>query len=156
MYQTRTRSKLYWAWAPVLALVLGFAACNQDAVTNEGGQEETSPSGTQEEIMNAGQVDEMPEMEGGMQALMDFMMAEVKYPESMKEEGAEARVIVEFTVKPDGSVANIHALEGEADDAFKEEAVRAVSTMPNWSPGTKDGKAVAVKMVLPITFTMKK
>jgi len=153
MDQSKSHSKLYWAWIPVLSVIIGFAACNQESTKEDPAQTETGA--TQEQTLNAGQVDEMPEMQGGMEALMNFMMEEVKYPESMKEVGTEAKVVVEFTVKADGTVGDIHAIEGDANDAFKEEAVRAVSSMPNWEPGTKEGKPVAVKMVLPINFMMK-
>jgi len=155
MYQSQTRSKLYWAWVPVIALALGFAACNQESAQEEFHQSEAPSGATEEETMNAGQVDEMPEMEGGMNALMDFLKTELKYPESMKEEGPDAKVVVEFTVQTDGSISDVHALKSDADDAFKEEAIRAVKSMQGWTAGTKGGKAVAVKMVLPITFTMK-
>ncbi|WP_410528593.1 energy transducer TonB [Spirosoma sp. KUDC1026] len=54
-------------------------------------------------------------------------------------------------VNADGSVSDLVVLKGlglEAD----QEAVRIVSSMPNWVPGTVNGKPVSVKFVLPISF----
>ena len=45
-------------------------------------------------------------------------------------------------------------LQEECKDRFKVEAVRVVSEMPNWTPGTQDGKPVLVKYHLPILFSL--
>ena len=45
-------------------------------------------------------------------------------------------------------------LQEECEGRFKVEAVRVVSEMPNWTPGTQDGKPVLVKYHLPISFSL--
>lgn len=64
------------------------------------------------------------------------------------------KVFVEFTVDADGSVVNSVVLRSSGHDEFDLEATRAISQMPNWTPGTKDGKAVNIKMQLPIGFKL--
>ncbi|MDX5321573.1 MAG: energy transducer TonB [Bacteroidota bacterium] len=148
MNNQKKKGLAYGLWIPALFILIGWAACNQQVE-----KEETQQEPAAEQIMNPGQVDEMPDMEGGMQALMEFITKEVKYPEAMKEKGESARVMVSFVVKADGSVDQIEALpDDQVDDLFKEEAVRAVNQMPDWKPGMKDGQPVSVKMVLPISF----
>lgn len=131
----------YFLFVPLMLLALGWSACNQKE--------------SAEEVMNMGQVDDVPEMNGGMDALMQFLMNEIKYPEAMRAEGAEAKVMVSFVVAEDGSIGNVEAFKTEGiQQPFIDEAVRAVSAMPAWTPGKKDGKAVKVKMVLPIVFKL--
>ena len=35
-----------------------------------------------------------------------------------------------------------------------EEAIRVIETMPKWTPGKKDGKAVSVQYTIPIMFKL--
>ncbi|MFI5204754.1 MAG: energy transducer TonB, partial [Flavobacteriales bacterium] len=44
-----------------------------------------------------------------------------------------------------------HAFYTDCDN----EAIRVVSLMPNWKPGTKNGKPADVEMTLPIAFKTK-
>jgi hypothetical protein len=37
-----------------------------------------------------------------------------------------------------------------------DENVRVVASMPNWSPGQKDGHAVATRLIIPIKYTVGK
>ena len=48
-------------------------------------------------------VEEMPDFPGGVQALMDYLSKNVRYPAEAHAIGAQGRVIVSFTVKKDGS-----------------------------------------------------
>ena len=47
-------------------------------------------------------VDEMPEFPGGVEALMDYVSRNVKYPESAKENNLQGRVLVKFVIEKDG------------------------------------------------------
>ena len=39
--------------------------------------------------------------------------------------------------------------------ALDKEAVRVISNMPKWKPGTLEGKAVRVKYTMPVTFRLQ-
>ncbi|MBI1222305.1 MAG: TonB family protein [Bacteroidetes bacterium] len=137
----------YFLFVPLVGLVLTWTACNQSQ--REQAQEEAG------EVFNAGQVDQLPEMKGGMEALMNYMQSEIHYPESMKAQGTEARVMVSFVVDTDGSITQVEAMRTEGiNRAFIDEAVRAVSSMPNWQPGMNGRTPVKVQMVLPISFRL--
>lgn len=41
-----------------------------------------------------------------------------------------------------------------AINSLKEEAIRVVSSMPDWSPGEKDGKKVRVSYIVPLNFKL--
>ena len=34
------------------------------------------------------------------------------------------------------------------------DAPQAVASMPNWTPGQKDGQAVATRFIIPVAFTV--
>ena len=63
------------------------------------------------------------------------------------------RVIVTFVVNTDGSIDDAK-IEKSMDPALDKEAIRVVSSMPNWIPGRQKGMPVRVKYTLPITFRL--
>jgi TonB family protein len=98
-------------------------------------------------------VDEMPEFPGGVEALMDYVSRNVKYPESAKENNLQGRVLVKFVIEKDGSVSNVEVGRGWGNE-LDDEAVRVVKAMPKWKPGKQDGKPVRVSFMLPINFKL--
>ena len=98
-------------------------------------------------------VENMPEYPGGMKELMTFLGKNVKYPAEATKANIQGRVIVEFVVMKDGSVANL-AIKRSVHPLLDAEALRVLSTMPKWKPGTQRGKAVNVKFVVPVTFRL--
>ena len=100
-------------------------------------------------------VEEMPEFPGGMQACMVFLAKNIKYPVSAQEAKIEGRVIVQFIVKKDGTIADPIVMRGVSPE-LDAEALRVVSLMPNWKPGRQRGKAVNVKYTIPIMFRLQK
>ncbi len=52
-------------------------------------------------------VEHMPEYPGGMKELMQYLMANVRYPKIAFENGVAARVLVQFIVEKDGSISNV-------------------------------------------------
>lgn len=53
-------------------------------------------------------VDQMPEYPGGMQAMIEFLQANMKYPEDAAKQKVEGRVMVQFVVETDGSISDVH------------------------------------------------
>lgn len=100
--------------------------------------------------------DIMPEFSGGYSELIRYLQRELKYPKKALQKGIEGTVSIGFTVQKDGSVSDIKVLKGITEGGLREEALRVVSKMPLWKPGMKDGKPVATRLLLPITFTLPK
>ena len=100
-------------------------------------------------------VEEAPEFPGGMQACMVFLAKNIKYPVSAQEAKIEGRVIVQFIVKKDGTIADPIVMRGVSPE-LDAEALRVVSLMPNWKPGRQRGKTVNVKYTIPIMFRLQK
>lgn len=98
-------------------------------------------------------VDEMPVPPGGMEGFTKYMIENLKYPATAKEAKIEGMVMVRFVVKADGSVDAVEVLRG-IGGGCDEEAVRVVKNSGTWTPGKKEGKAVAAQMTLPVQFKM--
>ena len=71
---------------------------------------------------------------------------------SSGSEAANGRVVVTFTIEPDGSISNPKILKS-LNEACDQEALRLVKNMPKWIPGERNGKSIPVKYTLPIDFT---
>ena len=98
-------------------------------------------------------VDEMPQFQGGDQAMFTYLSENIKYPEEAKDKGIAGRVFISFVVEKDGSVSNVEVKRG-IGGGCDDEAVRVVKAMPKWKPGKKDGKPVRVSYMLPIVFKL--
>lgn len=98
-------------------------------------------------------VEEMPEYPGGSEAMMKFLVENIKYPEQARKDSIQGRVFVNFIIEVDGKVSNTKVLRG-IGGGCDEEAVRVVSLMPAWTPGKQRGKNVRVAFNLPIKFAL--
>lgn len=98
-------------------------------------------------------VDQVPEFPGGLKALMSYLSSNIHYPDSAQKNNIEGRVIVQFTVKKDGTISNA-SIQRSSYEILSTEALRVVNSMPKWKPGKQDGKKVNVLYTLPITFAL--
>jgi TonB family protein len=75
------------------------------------------------------------------------------YTAAAKKAGIEGNIVLEATVNPDGTVANIRVTQ-PLDPGLDREAVKAVS---QWlfRPGTKDGKPVPVQVEILLAFALR-
>lgn len=99
-------------------------------------------------------VEEQPSFPGGQGALMQWLRDNIKYPVVAAENGIEGRVIVQFVVSKTGSISGVTVARG-VDPSLDKEAVRVVSSMPNWTPGRQNGTTVNVRYTLPVTFRLQ-
>ena len=103
--------------------------------------------------MDLSEVDVPPEFPGGMEAMHTFMQKSVHYPEQARDEKVQGKVYVQFTVDHDGKVKDVEIKRGMRED-LNEEALRAMRAMPDWSPGSKAGQAVATRFIMPMEFRL--
>jgi TonB family protein len=99
------------------------------------------------------EVDKMPEYVGGMEAMTKYMTSNIRYPETAVKSKTTGKVIVSFVVTTDGKVTKAAVKRGISKE-LDAEALRVVSSMPNWIPGEKDGKKVDAEMLLPVSFAL--
>lgn len=110
-----------------------------------------SQSGNKEYSMSV--IEQKPEFPGGESALYEYLSSHINYPAQAAEEGVQGRVIVQFTITKTGKIENVSVVRGR-HPALDKEALRVVKSMPNWTPGRQDGRAVNVQHTLPITFRL--
>ena len=109
----------------------------------------------QSDIKTADDVEVMPEFKGGNKAMMDFLMMNMKYPESAAKAKQQGRAVVGFVVGKDGTINDVYIVKSTGYDVLDNEAMRVVKSMPAWEPGKQKGKPVNVKYFVPITFKLK-
>ena len=97
----------------------------------------------------------MPQFPGGQGVMMKYLAANIKYPASAVKAKKQGRVIVAFVIQKDGSVTNARIVRS-VDPELDAEALRIVKAMPNWTPGTQDGKPVDVNYTIPVVFSLYK
>ena len=99
------------------------------------------------------QADQMPSFPGGAGAMMTWLSQNIHYPAVALNNRVQGHPIVSFVVEKDGSISNVK-IARSVDPALDREAVRVVSSMPNWNPGMKNGMPVRVKYTVPIMFRL--
>ncbi len=99
-------------------------------------------------------VEEMPSFPGGDKALMDFINANIQYPEIAKENNIQGTVTVRFCVTYKGTIDQVSVLRG-VDPSLDQEAIRVIKMLPPWKPGKQGGKPVNVWYVWPIKFVLQ-
>ena len=97
----------------------------------------------------------LPQFPGGQGVMMKYLAANIKYPASAVKAKKQGRVIVAFVIQKDGSVTNARIVRS-VDPELDAEALRIVKAMPNWTPGTQDGKPVNVRYTIPVVFSLYK
>ena len=98
-------------------------------------------------------VEQMPSFPGGMEALMQYLAKNMRYPVEAQKNKVQGRVVVGFIVSKDGDIKKAHILRG-VDPELDAEAIRVIESMPRWMPGMQRGKAVAVSYTLPVMFRL--
>lgn len=99
-------------------------------------------------------VEVMPEFPGGEPALRKFIARTVRYPVDAAKNKEQGRVYIQFVVDTDGTITNIKVAKG-VSPLLDAESIRVVKSMPNWKPGTQDGKPVRVSYTVPISFRLQ-
>lgn len=122
---------------------------NEITVVGYGEQKSADTSGQVFAI-----VEKMPQFPGGEKAINEFISKTLQYPVIAQENGIQGKVVCSFIINQDGSVTDAEVVSG-VDPSLDREALRIVSAMPKWTPGTQRGKAVRVKYTMPVTFTLQ-
>ena len=102
-------------------------------------------------------VDLEPRFPGGPSAFARFLNRNLVYPKSFEDEQFQSSVIINFIVKMDGSLTDIHVngkRDGKSISALERSVMELYKKMPNWTPGKCNGKNVSVRLKRPITICL--
>ena len=98
-------------------------------------------------------VENKPEPHGGIGKFYEYIGKNMKYPKQARKLGVEGTVIIEMVVDKDGSLTDFKVLKG-IGAGCDEEALRVLKSAPKWKPGKQRGRAVKVKMTVPMRFKL--
>ena len=109
----------------------------------------------EEESIPFALVEKKPSFMGGdANTFSAWVNQHLEYPEVARENGVSGRVMLQFTVNPNGSVTDVKVLRG-VDPALDKEAVRVISSSPKWEPGRQRDRAVKVTYTFPVVFQLR-
>ena len=98
--------------------------------------------------------DVMPSYMGGdLTTFRSWVIQNLRYPEAALKSGWQDNVVVQFVVNREGYIAHdsINVLQSTYT-VFADEVKRVITTSARWTPGIQNGRAVSVRMTLPVTF----
>ena len=90
---------------------------------------------------------------GGNAAFFTWIATNQKYPDLARKRHIQAKIPVEFTVQPDGSLTDARVIQKHGS-GLDEEALRLIKTAPKWEPAMYQGKPIKQKMTLPVIFQL--
>ncbi len=126
-------------------------------IVDDAELEATFPNYNVEDRFNDDSVVPYPEKKAsfpeGDAAMYSFIKSYITYPDELKDAGVYGKVVVSFIVDADGYLSDLEVLRGK-HPMLDAEARRIVSIMPLWIPAEHEGKKVASKVIIPISFQL--
>ncbi|WDF56495.1 energy transducer TonB [Mucilaginibacter sp. KACC 22063] len=145
-------------WISGAMLFLGFEIFTVKSVAQEHKKithlDSLSSSSRKDSISNKetvfGGIDAISaEFPGGPDSLNSYIYKHLNYRGK-----AKGRVVVQFTVEPNGALTNIQVLRGIGDTEASKEAVRVFKTSPKWKPAIQNGQPIKQQYTVPVSFNL--
>jgi periplasmic protein TonB len=92
---------------------------------------------------------------GGIEKFRDWVQKRTVYPQIAQDNGIQGKVAVSFVIERDGSVSNVKIVR-KVNPLLDAEAIKAIESSPQWSPGLQRGRPVRVRFVIPLVFAFNK
>lgn len=140
----------YLALIPLLAVLV--YACNP----SKNAKVETSDETVVAEAVSFQDVEVKPTFNDGDDSqFARWIYKNVEYPESAISAGAQGRMLVQFSIMPDGSMDEFEVVRGINPD-LDAEVLRVMKSCDlKWTPGMQNGKPVKVTYNFPIVFRLQ-
>jgi TonB family protein len=81
----------------------------------------------------------------------EWIASNLKYPAEAVKAKISGKVYINFVVSYTGKVKNV-VVSKSVSPVLNAEAIRVISNMPDWKPGSQGGKPVDVQMQVPVEF----
>ncbi len=139
---------------PLAIMLLLVFSCKE----RSGSKTEAAPAVTEieapAEVFTV--VEDMPVFQDDTthRAFMNWVGANLKYPEEAAKQGIQGRVMVQFIIDEQGNVTEPKVIQG-ADPLLDQAAIDLISGSPQWTPGRQRDVPVKVSMTIPINFALK-
>lgn len=103
------------------------------------------------EVFEYDYVTEKPSFPGGDDKMLTFINSHREYPPEAYKRGIQGRVTCSFVVNIDGSISHVTILRG-VERSLNREALRLISSMPDWQPGKINGMPVPTRVIRSVPF----
>lgn len=122
---------------------------------DEGETQALSPVATnkKDNPLNFRVVEDLPQFPGGAVELMKWLTKNLRYPAAAQRQKVQGKVVVQFIINKDGTLANLEVVKSLSPDCDRE-ALRVMRMMPKWKPGVQDGKPCRTMVCIPIVFKL--
>jgi TonB family protein len=158
----RRQSLKYLSTLPLLVfalLLLGIPGISQTAekqspVAQEKAKITSAQNQTNVQDPTYVQVDQQAEFQGGaLELFRDWIQKQLIYPKEAVSNKIQGKIIVQFSVNPEGKVRNVAVLRG-VHPLLDNEAVRVIQLSPDWTPAKLSGKNVEQQFAIPVIFSL--
>jgi TonB family protein len=100
-------------------------------------------------------VEQQASFQGGyLETFREWVQKNLVYPAIAKEDGIFGRVTTQFAVNSQGKICDVKVLRG-VDPSLDQEAVRVITSSPDWAPAKQGGRNVKQQFVMPVVFTFE-
>jgi TonB family protein len=91
----------------------------------------------------------------GYPELYNYFNTNLHYPTEAEKDSIEGVVTVTFIITPTGETTKL-AIANSLGIPFDKEVTRLIENMPKWNPAALNGRSVASKISIPLTFKFRK
>ena len=112
---------------------------------------EMEPPPNDEDAVSLRIAEDAPQFPGGPVAMMKWLTRNLRYPKALEPQHVQGKVVAEFIVNEDGSIAYVKVTSG-LHPLCDAEVLRVLRMMPRWKPGVMDGKPCRTKVCVPVVF----
>lgn len=134
----------------ILPLLCGSLALNAKTVVSYEVSEKNAM--LQDDAIPFQLVEEQPKFSGeGPKEFAHWVNERLTYPAEAKAAGIQGRVTIRFVIDETGKLTDAKVLRG-VNPAIDAEALKIVSSSPEWTPGKHNGQNVKVSYAFPVIF----
>ena len=112
---------------------------------------EMEPPPSEEDAVSLRIAEDAPQFPGGPVAMMKWLTRNLHYPKALEPQHVQGKVVAEFIVNEDGSIAYVKVTSG-LHPLCDAEVLRVLRMMPRWKPGVMDGEPCRTKVCVPVVF----
>lgn len=87
---------------------------------------------------------------GGNEALRLYLVSQMHVPETLQH---KCTTKIKFQVQRTGNIADAKVMESSGYEELDKQALKIVAGMPDWIPGTIDGKPVSTNTFVALSWT---
>lgn len=136
----------------ILFLCICFGSANICEANNNDSLNANVKDTNEQPIFDRAEV--MPKFPDEPQAMMGFIMSNIKYDVKV-EDGIPEKIVIKVIIDIDGKVINPKILKSSGNIKFDNEILRIIYEMPNWIPAKQRNIPVKCYYTIPFQFEFK-